>query len=100
MTCGPNGMEPTGRALSLQDAANESCKPGDPAFRRTRFEIVGHPRASLDAAIAAAAAAGYEIIDLGCLEVEARLVAADHARLAKQSHGVPSTLGSRRIDRS
>jgi glycerate 2-kinase len=68
---------------ALDDAKNESCKPGDGAFARARFELIARPRASLDAAIGEARAAGYEIIDLGAdLEGEARDVAADHARLA------------------
>ena len=37
-----------GRAL--EDPGNESCKPGDPAFARARFELIARPRASLDAA--------------------------------------------------
>jgi glycerate 2-kinase len=73
-----------GRALG--DPANESCKPGDPAFARAQFELVARPRASLDAAIAKATEAGYAIVDLGAdLEGEAREVAADHARLALQA---------------
>ena len=68
---------------ALEDSANESCKPGDPAFARTSFELIARPRASLDAAIRLAKDAGYETIDLGAdLEGEAREVAADHARLA------------------
>jgi glycerate 2-kinase len=68
---------------ALDDPANESCKPGDPAFARAEFEIISRPRASLDAAIKVAANAGYAIIDLGAdLEGEARDVAADHAGLA------------------
>ena len=68
---------------ALDEPANESCKPGDPAFARARFELIARPRGSLDAAIKVAAAAGYEIIDLGAdLEGEARTVAAEHARLA------------------
>jgi glycerate 2-kinase len=68
---------------ALDDAGNESCKPGDAAFARARFELIARPRASLDAAIGKARAAGYEIIDLGAdLEGEARNVAADHAQLA------------------
>jgi glycerate 2-kinase len=71
---------------ALDDPANESCKPGDAAFARARFELIARPRESLDAAIKVAAAAGYEIIDLGAdLEGEARSVAADHARLALQA---------------
>jgi glycerate 2-kinase len=70
-----------GRALD--DAGNESCKPGDSAFARTRFELIARPKASLDAAIELAMSAGYAIIDLGAdLEGEARDVAAAHARLA------------------
>jgi hydroxypyruvate reductase len=68
---------------ALDDARNESCKPGDPAFVRAQFELIARPRASLDAAIGKARDAGYDIIDLGAdLEGEARSVAADHAQLA------------------
>jgi hydroxypyruvate reductase len=68
---------------SLDDAGNESCKPGDSAFARTRFELIARPKASLDAAIKVATSAGYAIIDLGAdLEGEARDVAAAHAQLA------------------
>src|ERR1700682_337483 len=75
-----------GRALD--DAANESCKPGDGAFARAQFELIARPRASLDAAVKVAANAGYTIIDLGAdLEGEARDVAADHARLALKARG-------------
>jgi len=67
----------------LNDPANESCKPGDPAFARARFELMARPKASLDAAIGVARDAGYDVIDLGAdLEGEARDVAARHARLA------------------
>ncbi|MEA2882290.1 MAG: glycerate 2-kinase [Bradyrhizobium sp.] len=76
--------EAVGRAL--QDPANESCKPGDPAFARARFELIARPRNSLDAAVKLARDTGYEIIDLGAdLEGEAREVAAAHARLALQA---------------
>ena len=68
---------------ALEDPKNESCKPGDAAFARARFELIARPKASLDAAVRAASAAGYETIDLGAdLEGEARDVAADHAKLA------------------
>jgi glycerate 2-kinase len=68
---------------ALDDAKNESCKPGDSAFARAQFELIARPRASLDAAIGKARDAGYEIVDLGAdLEGEARNVAADHAQLA------------------
>ena len=45
---------------ALNDPANESCKPGDAAFARARFEIIARPRASLDAAIRIARDAGYD----------------------------------------
>jgi hydroxypyruvate reductase len=68
---------------ALNDPANESCKPGDPAFARAQFELIARPKASLDAAVKLARDAGYAIIELGAdLEGEARDVAADHARLA------------------
>src|SRR5271155_4622373 len=67
---------------ALDEPANESCKPGDGAFARARFELIARPKASLDAAIRLAKDAGYKIIDLGAdLEGEARRVAADHAQL-------------------
>ena len=73
---------------ALQDPRNESCKPGDPAFARARFEIIAKPKASLDAAIKVARDAGYQVIDLGAdLQGEARDVAADHARLALKARG-------------
>jgi glycerate 2-kinase len=71
---------------ALDDANNESCKPGDAAFARAQFELIARPKASLDAAIKLAKDAGYTIVDLGAdLEGEARSVAADHARLALQA---------------
>src|SRR6266852_627198 len=71
---------------ALDDAKNESCKPGDSAFARAQFELIARPKASLDAAIKVAREAGYEIVDLGAdLEGEARDVAADHAKLALQA---------------
>jgi glycerate 2-kinase len=73
---------------ALDDAGNESCKPGDPAFARAQFELIARPRASLDAAIVIAKSAGYDIVDLGAdLEGEARDVAADHAQLALKARG-------------
>jgi len=69
--------------VALDDASNESCKPGDAAFARAHFELIARPKASLDAAIKLARDAGYAIIDLGAdLEGEARNVAANHAQLA------------------
>src|SRR6476469_5368342 len=50
---------------ALDDAGNESCKPGDDAFARAQFELIARPKASLEAATRVARQAGYEIVDLG-----------------------------------
>jgi hydroxypyruvate reductase len=73
-------------AAALNDVANESVKPNDPAFARSSFVLIARPRNSLDAAIAVARAAGYDVVDLGAdCEGEARDVAAAHAELALQA---------------
>lgn len=73
---------------ALDDPANESCKPGDPAFARATFELIAKPKASIEAALKVAREAGYATIDLGAdLEGEARDVAAAHAQLALQARG-------------
>jgi glycerate 2-kinase len=78
---------------ALDDPANESCKPTDPAFASASFELIARPRDALDAAIATAKAAGYETVDLGSdVEGEAREVAAAHAALARDARA-----GGRRI---
>lgn len=68
---------------ALNNPANESCKPGDAAFANSEFRIIARPQESLDAAVAVARNAGYEVIALGAdLEGEARDVAAAHAQIA------------------
>src|SRR6195256_5101775 len=58
---------------ALEDPRNESCKEGDAAFARARFELIARPEASLHAAARVAKDAGYEVADLGAdLEGEAR----------------------------
>lgn len=70
---------------ALADPANESPKPGDPAFAGTEFGLVARPADALAAAAAKARAAGYDCVLLGDhLEGEAREVAAAHARLAHE----------------
>ena len=69
---------------ALNDPANESPKPGDAVFANTEFHLIARPTDAFDAARAAVAAAGYECVFLGeRLEGEARQVAADHARRAR-----------------
>jgi len=73
------------RAL-LTDPANETPKEGDPAFARAEYRIIARPIDALKAAAEAARRAGYEPVMLGSdLEGEARDVAAEHARLAREA---------------
>ncbi len=70
---------------ALADPANETPKPGDAIFDRAEFHIVARPADAFRAAEVAARAAGFDCIFLGdALEGEARDVAADHARLARE----------------
>jgi glycerate 2-kinase len=69
---------------ALNNPANESPKPGDPVFADTVYQIVARPADALAAAKARAVAAGYECLILGDrLQGEARQVAAEHAKLAR-----------------
>jgi hydroxypyruvate reductase len=69
---------------ALNDPKNESPKPGDPAFAEAPFTLAARPADSLRAAEAAVAKTGYECVMLGAnLEGEARDVAAEHAKLAR-----------------
>ena len=68
---------------ALNDPANESPKPGYPAFEGAQFAIIATPAEALAAAENAATAAGYRVENLGDdVEGEAREVAAEHAKLA------------------
>ena len=75
---------PPSIATALNDVANESPKPNDPAFAGSRFVLAARPADSLKAAEAAVRAAGYECISLGGdVEGEARDVALAHAGMAR-----------------
>src|SRR5580692_10981057 len=70
---------------ALDDPGNESPKPGDKVFAGSTYRIVARPADALKAAQARAEAAGYEAVVLGDrLQGEAREVAAEHARLARE----------------
>ena len=76
---------PQNVTAALADAANETPKPGDPAFAGSQFVLAARPADSLRAAEAAVHAAGYECVLLGDrVEGEAREVAAAHAALARE----------------
>jgi glycerate 2-kinase len=68
---------------ALNDPANETPKPGDPAFVDTSFVLAMRPALVFAEVEAAVRADGYECIQLGtALEGEARQVAGDHAQRA------------------
>lgn len=73
---------------ALEDPANETPKPGDSVFDRSRFRIVATPQAALAAAARRARAEGYVVVDLGDrVTGEAVKVAMEHAELAKRFKG-------------
>jgi glycerate 2-kinase len=75
---------PQAVSRALNDPANESPKPGDAAFAHTDYRIIARPADALTAAQARAHDAGYDFVVLGDrLQGEAREVAAEHARLAR-----------------
>ncbi len=71
---------------ALDNPANETAKPGDPAFARAEYRIVATPAASLEAAAARAVALGYQPVNLGdAITGEAREIARRHALLALEA---------------
>jgi glycerate 2-kinase len=74
---------PAAIGAALDNAANETPKPDDPVFARSRFVLASAPKIALEAAAAKAAAQGFPPQLLGdALEGEARDVATAHAELA------------------
>lgn len=70
---------------ALADPANETPKPGDPVFAHADYRIVARPADALRAAAQLAQQAGYEPIILSDrLQGEAREIAREHARLARE----------------
>jgi glycerate 2-kinase len=79
---------PEAVSRALEDAKNESPKPGDEIFAqsayRDNYRILARPADALAAAQARARTAGYDCVVLGDrLQGEAREVAAAHARIAR-----------------
>ncbi len=69
---------------ALENPGNESPKPGDKVFAGSTYKILARPADALAAAEARAREAGYDTMLLGDrLQGEARTVAAEHARLAR-----------------
>jgi glycerate 2-kinase len=74
--------QPVARALN--DGANETPKPGDAIFAGTSFVLAVRPADVFAAVEQAVRTLGYESVLLGTqVEGEARAVAAEHARLAR-----------------
>jgi glycerate 2-kinase len=72
-------------AAALDDPANETPKPGDPAFANAEYTLAATAAQSLDAAAAEVLARGYRPIILGdALEGEARDLANAHAAHARE----------------
>ncbi len=88
---------PPAVAAALADPANETPKPGDPAFASAEYRIIATPAASLAAAAELARRWGYEVVDLGdAVTGEAREVAKRpcrswRARPRRQAAGSPSS---------
>src|SRR5204862_7362970 len=77
--------EPAAAIAHLAAAAEETPKPGDPVFDRSRFELIASPRQALAAAADAALRHGVTPIVLSDrIEGEARDVALVHAAVAQQ----------------
>jgi hydroxypyruvate reductase len=69
---------------ALNEDANESPKPNDPAFRASQYHLAARPIDAFKAAEADIRAAGFDCIFLGDrIEGEAREVAAEQAALAR-----------------
>ncbi|HEY0224603.1 MAG TPA: MOFRL family protein, partial [Pseudolabrys sp.] len=76
---------PQSVTAGLNDAKNESPKPGDTVFAGSRFALAARPADALRAAEAAVRKVGYECISLGAdVEGEAREVAAAHGKFARE----------------
>jgi glycerate 2-kinase len=69
---------------ALGDPSNETPKPGEAIFGQSTYRILARPADALNAAQARAREAGYDCVVLGDrLQGEAREVAAEHARIAR-----------------
>lgn len=76
---------PDAVARALADPANETPKPGAAIFAGNEVHLVARPADAFRAVGAEVLASGYECIMLGDrVEGEARAVAAEHARLARE----------------
>ncbi len=90
--------EPLAVIAHLAAPHEETPKPGDPVFARTRFELVASPLASLHAAADAALRQNITPIVLSDrIEGEAREVALVHAAIAHQLRAGEFRVGARAV---
>ena len=88
--------EPAAVVEHLMAAVEETPKPGDPIFRRSRFELIASPQDSLKAAAAEALRRKVTPIVLSDrIEGEARDVALVHAAIARQLRAGEFRVGDR-----
>lgn len=84
------GITLTDPLRRLMLAAAPPPRPDDPRLTRSRTRIIAASAQSLAAAATLATEAGCDTLNLGdAIEGEARLVAADHARLALRNRPAP-----------
>jgi glycerate 2-kinase len=88
-------VPPPGVARWLADPASETPKPGPPGLARVTSQVIATAQTALDAAAVAARQAGLAVVMLGGdVEGEARVVAAEHAELARRlaERGAPTVI--------
>jgi glycerate 2-kinase len=70
---------------ALSDPSNETPKPTDPIFASTEFKLIARPLDVFRAVENTVRAAGYDCVFIGDrVEGEARVVASEHAKLARE----------------
>ena len=90
--------EPAAVVAHLAAQRDETPKPGDPVFARTRFELIASPQASLRAAAQAALRQNITPVVLSDrIEGEARDVASVHAAIARQLRAGEFRVGDRAV---
>ena len=81
-------IQPRAIIEHLERAEDETPKPGDPRLAKSEVKVIATARLSLEAAAEVARKAGYAPVILGdAIEGEARIVGAEHAKLALEIAG-------------
>ena len=89
---------PPAVAARLAADVDETPKPGDPRLAHAEFHLIATPQGALEAAAAAARAAGVTPVILGdAIEGEAKDVALVHAAIARQAAAGRLVVGERAL---